>query len=61
MNFSQREYKLPPEIKIGLLKKNPVPALRGIGGEVYIAMEAPYPSKRSTHNNIEVVIAGSDR
>lgn len=57
MTFSQQELKVPPEVKIGLLKKNPVPALRGLGGEVYISMEAPYPSKRSAHNYIEVVIA----
>lgn len=36
---SQKEYKIPPTMKRGILKRNPAYPMSGVGGEVYIGMQ----------------------
>lgn len=54
MNFSQKEYALPPDVSIGLLKRNAAGPIYGLSNELYVAMSNPYPG--SNVKFVEVVL-----
>lgn len=55
LNFSRIDHSLPPKVTIGFLCINSTVAPRGIGGEIYIMMKAPY-TKKGRDYFVEAVI-----
>ena len=55
ISISQKDYAIPPDVTIGLLKYNPASAIKGTVGDIYVSMKAPYPTSH-TSQYIEVVL-----
>lgn len=60
MVFERDRLKIPPEVTIGSLKRNPPIHMYGTGGEMYVSMRSPYGYNRNSGNDsIEVVISSA--